>query len=138
MHTDPCTQQVATNHTSLNLHQVKLILHQLEKSENSTCAAAVGLMLLGGVNYNELKHWVWQDILEETPRSQAAALSAPARRWMKEIGYLGVPEASVLPRGWRRRWLRLKEQLGICDAHVLKETHLQGLSSELFARIFEN
>ncbi len=138
MPTDSCNQPVVTNHTSLNLHQVKQLLREIEQAEHASCAAAVGLMLLGGVNYNELKRWVWQDILEETPRSQAAVLSAPARRWMKKLAYMGVPEASVLPRGWRRHWLRLKEQLGIRDAQVLKETHRQWHTAAAFVQIFEN
>lgn len=95
----------------------------LETEEHAACAAAVALMLWGGVSFNELKRWIWRDVLEATPLSTACQLPEPAKMWMQKVGYVGLVEASILPRGWNRRWQRLKHELGIHDARIFKETY---------------
>ena len=106
----------------LNTQQVRHIIEVLERREWSACAAAVALMLWGGVGFNSLRHLKWQDVLDE-PNIIAPEMPEQVVVWMRKKGYLGVPEAPILPRGWNRRWLRLKQELGINDARVLTSTY---------------
>lgn len=125
MSTLPSTLEDGSPPESLSLWQVKQLVACLETEEYAACAAAVTLMLWGGVNFNELKLWIWRDVLELTPLSSKCQLPEAAKLWMKNIGYVGVAEAPILPRGWSRRWLRLKSELGIHDARIFKETYRQ-------------
>lgn len=135
METPSCKPDVDTRPAYLTLSQVRQLMNALKTHDNASCAAAVVLMLWGGVNFNELKQWRWRDVLETTPLSQAVCLPEPARQWMKRTGYLGVPDAAILPHGWRRRWARLKQQLGIPHAELFKETHRQWAGEDAFLHI---
>lgn len=138
MSTLPYSLQNGAISACLSLRQVKQLVTCLETEEHAACAAAVALMLWGGVNFNGLKRWIWRDVLELTPLSSGCQLPESARLWMKKVGYVGVAEASVLPRGWNRRWLRLKRELGIHDARIFKETHRQLANDTEFHRLLSH
>lgn len=105
----------------LSLDEVKALMIVLEKPENRACAAAVALMLWGNVRYNDLTQIKWQDVWEVSG-VVVAPLPEKLLCWIKGLGYLGIPEASVLPRGWSRRWSKLKHELSIRNAYVLRAT----------------
>lgn len=106
----------------LSIQQVRHLIAVLEHREWKACAAAVALMLWGGVGFNSLRRLRWLDVLD-APNSIVPNMPEQVVDWMKKQGYLGVPEAPVLPRGWNRRWLLLKKETGINDARVLIETY---------------
>ena len=107
---------------TLSIQQMHHIIEVLERREWKACAAAVALMLWGGVGFNSLRRLRWLDVLD-APNSIVPSMPEQVVDWMKKQGYLGVPEAPVVPRGWNRRWLRLKTEIGINDARVLTETY---------------
>ena len=122
-------EEQGQNGEILSMQQVHHLIEILEHREWKACAAAVALMLWGGVGFNSLRHLRWQDVLDTT-NMNAPRMPEQATAWIMKQGYLGLPEAPVLPRGWNRRWLRLKQELGISDARVLTATHQYYLSTE--------
>lgn len=121
MRTSKIDDNSALDRRILSLDEVKALMIVLEKPENRACAAAVALMLWGNVGYNDLAQIKWQDMWDV---SGAVVAPMPEKLlcWLKELGYLGIPEASVLPRGWSRLWSRLKHELSIRNAYVLHAT----------------
>lgn len=122
MKTRNCSPIDALQKRILSLQEVKNLIERLEKKENRACAAAVVLMLWGNVGYKALREMKWSDVWDfGTKHRSALPVQLVAR--LGKLGYLGIPEAPVLPRGWNRRWLRLKQELAIKDASVLHATH---------------
>lgn len=123
----PKSEKKAVETAVLSSAQLNELVEVLEKREHQACAAAVALMLWGGVRYNDLRKWRWADVLgwglDTSQSGMPLGMSYRVVRWMKAVGYAGDPNAPIVPRGWNKRWPALKQQLGLRDAYVLKATH---------------
>ncbi len=102
--------------------EIEKLLQLLMSKKHRLCAAAVFLMLWGGVRYNDLKLLRWQDLWDEQSNLR---LPKHRRQWLYELAYPGIPSAPILPRGWKTRWLNLKQELNIADfdARMLRATY---------------
>ncbi len=102
---------------ALSPGQLRRLLDTARLPEHRPAAPALGLMLWAGIRPTELPHLRWDDIHfaerviaftlpSGTPRR--VPLSPELARWLLETSRFRLPQAPVVPSGWRRRWQALR------------------------------
>ncbi len=103
--------------------EIEHLVALLKQEKHRACAAAVALMLWGGVHYNKLRHLQWGDLWDT---KKLPLLPPNIHGWLMKWAYPGIDSAPILPRGWKTRWPQLKRAVAIpgFDARMLHATYL--------------
>lgn len=121
---------------ALTIFEVRRLLTAAQSPKHSSCAAALGLMLWAGLRPTEVARLRWSDIRLRERVIMVSPLQAKTatmrqvimRRvlfcWLLRIAPFRPAGASVIPRGWEKRWRALRRDAGFKQwpADVLRHT----------------
>ncbi len=109
----------------LSLHEITRLLRTALLPKHRACAAAVGIMLWGGVRPAEVMRLRWGDIHFEsrsitlyaaqskTGGSRIVSMSPPLIRWLRRNRGDKSDADAICPRGWIKRWGELHRACGL-------------------------
>ncbi len=132
----------------LTLREVFRLLETVARPEHRDCAAAVGLMLWGGLRPTEVCRLSWGDVdmedmvvrglphISKTGGARLVCIQPILQRWIKRFYPAGkeLAEMQVAPPNWVRRWQRLRKAADLnpwrADAlrHTFASYHLRHFS----------
>ena len=120
----------------LRLAEINRLLDSVAKPEHRECAAAVGLMLWGGLRPTEVTRLRWVDVdledmvvrvlprVSKTGGARLVTIQPILLRWLNRLCPLEARSGLVAPRNWVRRWqfLRRDAELIPWRADALRHT----------------
>lgn len=130
----------------LRLSEVKRLLETVDKPEHRDCAAAVGLMLWGGLRPTEVTRLQWREVdledrvvrvlprVSKTGGARLVSIQPILLRWLKRFWPVEPGDEPVAPRNWVRRWQLLRRDADLipwrADAlrHTFASYHLRHFS----------
>lgn len=127
----------------LRLSEIKRLLDVVVKPEHQDCAAAVGLMLWGGLRPTEVTRLHWGEVdledmavrvlpcVSKTGGARLVTIQPILLRWLKQFCPGETGAGLVAPRNWVRRWQNLRREADLipwrADAlrHTFASYHLR-------------
>lgn len=109
---------------ALSIREVMALLERAKEQEHRPCAAALGLMLWAGIRPNEVVRLHFRDIDFEdrvinvpashskTGGSRQITMYAPLYHWLRRCCTTFTPDTPIVPRGWPKRWVNLRQAAG--------------------------
>ena len=127
----------------LRLAEINRLLEAVTKPEHRDCAAAVGLMLWGGLRPTEVTRLRWVEVdledmvvrvlprVSKTGGARLVTIQPILLRWLKRFWPVEEGDGTVAPRNWVRRWQLLRHDADLipwrADAlrHTFASYHLR-------------
>lgn len=121
---------------ALDMQQVRQLLITSLQKKHIPCAPALGVMLWAGIRPYELARLQWSNIHFEdrvisippthskTGGARQVTMYPVLFNWLKRTAAYRLPETSIIPMSWARRWRELRREAGFrtWEADILRHT----------------